>query len=122
MNALNGGRITIAACALGVAKGALDVATAHAREREQFGKKIAEFQGVSFMLADMKVAIDAAELLVRRASALKDAELPFATEASMAKPCASRHAPTPPEVQASPTASAGSPARVVRPAHTASRS
>ncbi len=85
MNALNGGRITIAACALGVAKGALDVATAHAREREQFGKKIAEFQGVSFMLADMKVAIDAAELLVRRASALKDAELPFATEASMAK-------------------------------------
>jgi alkylation response protein AidB-like acyl-CoA dehydrogenase len=85
MNALNGGRITISAVAIGVSRGALEVAVAHAKEREQFGKKIQEFQGVSFLLADMKTQIDAAELLVRRACALRDAGMPFATEASMAK-------------------------------------
>jgi alkylation response protein AidB-like acyl-CoA dehydrogenase len=85
MNALNGGRITIAACALGVARGALEVATAHAKEREQFGKKLHEFQGVSFLLADMKAQYDASELLVRKAAALKDAGMSFGTEASVAK-------------------------------------
>jgi alkylation response protein AidB-like acyl-CoA dehydrogenase len=85
MNALNGGRITISAVAIGISRGALEVAVAHTKEREQFGKKIQEFQGVSFLLADMKTQIDASELLVRRACALRDAGMPFATEASIAK-------------------------------------
>jgi alkylation response protein AidB-like acyl-CoA dehydrogenase len=85
MNALNGGRITIAAIAVGLAEAALEVATEHARTREQFGKKIGEFQGISFMLADMKTQLDASRLLVRRAAALRDAGEPFALEASMAK-------------------------------------
>lgn len=85
MNALNGGRMTISAVAIGISKGALEVATAHSKEREQFGKKIHEFQGVSFMLADMKTQLDASELLLRRAAALRDAGMPFANEASMSK-------------------------------------
>jgi len=85
MNALNGGRITIAANAVGIARGAMEVAISHAKEREQFGKPIAEYQGVSFMLADMATQLDAADLLVRRAASLRDAGLPYATEASMAK-------------------------------------
>lgn len=85
MNALNGGRITIAATGVGVARAALDVAISHAKMREQFGKPIGEFQGISFMLADMQTQIDAADLLVRRAAALRDDGKPFAVEASMAK-------------------------------------
>jgi acyl-CoA dehydrogenase len=85
MTALNSGRITIAAVAVGIAQAALDVAITHARQREQFGKPIAEFQGVSFMLADMATSIDAARLLVQRAAWLKDNGKPFANEASMAK-------------------------------------
>jgi len=85
MNALNGGRVTIAAVSVGVARGALEVAIAHAKEREQFGSKIADFQGISFLLADMKTQIDAADLLVRRAAILRDSGQPFGVEASMAK-------------------------------------
>lgn len=85
MNALNGGRVTIAAVSVGVARGALEVAIAHSKEREQFGSKIAEFQGISFMLADMKTQIEAADLLVRRAALLRDSGKPFGVEASMAK-------------------------------------
>ncbi|MBC7691643.1 MAG: acyl-CoA dehydrogenase family protein [Methylotenera sp.] len=85
MTALDSGRITIAACAIGIAKAALDVACSHSREREQFGKPIAEFQGISFMLADMATQIDAAQLLVQRAAWLKDEGKPFSTEAAMAK-------------------------------------
>lgn len=85
MNALNGGRITISAVAVGVGRGALETAVAHAKEREQFGKKIHEFQGVSFLLADMRAQLDASELLLRRAAALRDSGKPFATEASVAK-------------------------------------
>lgn len=85
MTALDSGRITIAASALGVARSALDVARAHARERQQFGKPIGEFQGISFMLADMAVQLHAARLLVQRAASLKDSEKPFSTEAAMAK-------------------------------------
>lgn len=85
MNALNGGRITIAATAVGIARGALEVAISHSKEREQFGKPIAEYQGIGFMLADMATKLDAADLLVRRAANLRDAGLPYATEASMAK-------------------------------------
>ncbi len=85
MNALNSGRITIAAVALGVARSALEAATAHARIRNQFGKPIGEFQGISFMLADMKTALEQARLMVARAAWLKDQNQPFAVEASMAK-------------------------------------
>lgn len=85
MNALNGGRITIAACAIGIARAALECATRHAATRSQFGKPIGELQGVSFMLADMATQLDAADLLVRRAAWLRDQGKPFAQEASMAK-------------------------------------
>ncbi len=85
MTALDSGRITIAASAVGLARGALEAAAKHSREREQFGKPIAEFQGVSFMLADMATSLDAARLLVHRAAWLKDNGKPFSTEAAMAK-------------------------------------
>ncbi len=85
LTALNSGRVTIAAGAVGIAAAALEVATHHAREREQFGKPIGEQQGISFMLADMATQLHAARLLVQRAAWLKDAGLPFATEAAMAK-------------------------------------
>lgn len=85
MTALNSGRITIAACGLGIARASLEVAAKHANLREQFGKPLMEFQGVSFMLADMAVQYNAAKLLVQRAAWLKDNGQPFATEASMAK-------------------------------------
>ncbi len=85
MKALDGGRITIASIAVGVAEAAMSVAINHARQREQFGKSIGEFQGVSFMLADMKTQLDAARLLVYRAAYLRDQGLPFSTEASVAK-------------------------------------
>jgi acyl-CoA dehydrogenase len=85
MTALDSGRITIGAGAIGVARGALEVAISHSKQREQFGKPIAEFQGISFMLADMAVQLDAARLLVQRAAWLKDQNLPFSQEAAMAK-------------------------------------
>lgn len=85
MTALNSGRITIAACALGVAQASLDIAVSHAKLREQFGKPIIDFQGVSFMLADMAVQLAAARLLVQKAAWLKDNDLPFSTEAAHAK-------------------------------------
>ncbi|MGZ3707711.1 MAG: acyl-CoA dehydrogenase family protein, partial [Bdellovibrionota bacterium] len=85
MSALDSGRITIGAGAVGIARAALEVAKNHAREREQFGKPIGEFQGVSFMLADMATQLDAARLLVQRAAWLKDQGKPFSTEAAMAK-------------------------------------
>jgi alkylation response protein AidB-like acyl-CoA dehydrogenase len=85
MTALDSGRITIGAGALGIAQAALEVAVSHAKQREQFGRPIAEFQGISFMLADMAVSLDAARLLVSRAAWLKDQGQPFSTEAAMAK-------------------------------------
>ncbi len=85
MTALDSGRITISAAALGVARSALDVAVSHARHREQFGKPIGEFQGVSFLLADMAVLWEAARGLVDRAAQLRDQGLPFTQEAAMAK-------------------------------------
>jgi len=85
MTALDSGRITIAASALGIGRAALACALGHARQREQFGHVIGEFQGVSFMLADMAVQLDAAELLVQRAAWLKDNGKPFTEEAAMAK-------------------------------------
>jgi alkylation response protein AidB-like acyl-CoA dehydrogenase len=85
MTALDCGRITIGAAACGIAQAALDVAISHAKQREQFGKPIAEFQGVSFMLADMATQLDAAKLMVQRTAWMKDEGQPFSTQAAMAK-------------------------------------
>lgn len=85
MTVLDSGRITIAAGALGIARAALEVARRHAQVREQFGKPIGEFQGVSFLLADMAVQLDAARLLVQRAAWMKDQGMSFSQEAAMAK-------------------------------------
>src|ERR1039457_6988454 len=82
---LNEGRIAIGAQMIGLARGALDHAIAYARERKQFGKPIGEFQGVQFDLAKMAIQVEAARLLVYNAARLRDAGLPFLTEAAMAK-------------------------------------
>ncbi|MBV9504135.1 MAG: acyl-CoA dehydrogenase [Acidobacteriia bacterium] len=85
METLNEGRIAIGAQMIGLARGALDHAAAYARERKQFGRAIGEFQGVQFELAKMAIDVEAARLLVYNAARLKDAGLPFQTEAAMAK-------------------------------------
>jgi butyryl-CoA dehydrogenase/short/branched chain acyl-CoA dehydrogenase len=82
---LNEGRIAIGSQMIGLARGALDHAVAYARERKQFGKTIGEFQGVQFQLAVMATEVEAARLLVYNAARLRDAGLPFQTEAAMAK-------------------------------------
>jgi len=82
---LNEGRIGIGAQMTGLAQGALDHAVTYAKERRQFGKAIAEFQGVQFELAEMATQTEAARLLVYNAARLRDAGLPFLTEAAMAK-------------------------------------
>ena len=83
--ALDAGRLGIAACATGVAQAALDAAVGWARERRQFGRPIADFQGLSFMLADMATAVEAARALYLSAARRKDAGLPFSAQAAMAK-------------------------------------
>jgi len=85
MAALDGGRIGIAAQAVGIAQGAYELALAYARERKSFGVPIGQHQMVGWMLADMATAIEAARLLTWRAAWLKDAGAPYAVEASMAK-------------------------------------
>jgi alkylation response protein AidB-like acyl-CoA dehydrogenase len=85
MQALDAGRLGIAACAVGLAQAAVDYAAGYAREREQFGRTIADFQGVSFMLADMATQVSAARALTLAAARLKDAERPFSVEAAKAK-------------------------------------
>ncbi|MCR4406413.1 MAG: acyl-CoA dehydrogenase [Anaerolineae bacterium] len=82
---LDGGRIAIAAMALGLAQGAFERALAYSKERVQFGQPICNFQAIQWMLADMSTEIDAARLLVYRAAWLKDQGLPFTKEAAMAK-------------------------------------
>src|SRR5262249_29783168 len=82
---LNEGRIAIGAQMLGLARAALEHALAYAKERKQFGKTIGEFQGVQFELAKMATEIEATRLLVYNAARLRDAGLPFLTEAAMAK-------------------------------------
>ena len=80
MTTLDHTRITIGAQAVGIAQGALDAATAYAKEREQFGKPISDFQGIQFMLADMAMKLEAARALVYTAAAKSergDADLPF---------------------------------------------
>jgi alkylation response protein AidB-like acyl-CoA dehydrogenase len=85
MTTLDGGRIGVAAQALGTAQAALDHAVRYAKERVQFGKPIAANQAVAFTLADMAVKIDAARLLTYRAAYCKDNGLPYSKEAAMAK-------------------------------------
>lgn len=87
---LNQGRIGIGAQMTGLAAGALEHALAYARQRKQFGRPIAEFQGVQFELAEMTVEVEAARLLVYNAARLKDAGRPFVMEAAMAKYFASQ--------------------------------
>ena len=82
---LNEGRIGIAAQTIGLAQGAFDHALRYARERKQFGKRIGDFQGVQFELAEMATRIEAGRLLVYNAARLRDARLPFVTQAAMAK-------------------------------------
>lgn len=89
---LNEGRIGIGAQMLGLAQGALDHTVRYVQEREQFGRTISSFQGVQFQLAEMATEIAAARLLVYNAARLKDAGLPFLTEAAMAKLYASEMA------------------------------
>jgi alkylation response protein AidB-like acyl-CoA dehydrogenase len=83
--ALDAGRLGIAACATGVAQAALDTAVGWARQRRQFGRAISDFQGVSFMLADMATAVEAARALYLSAARRKDAGLAFGPQAAMAK-------------------------------------
>lgn len=82
---LDGGRIGIAAQALGIAQGAFDEAVNYSKIREQFGKPISAFQGIQWMLADMATRIDAARLMVYRAAYLKDNNEPYGKESAMAK-------------------------------------
>jgi len=85
MRVLDGGRISIAALSLGIARGALDAALKYVKERRQFGKAIAEFQGIQWRLADMATELDAARLLTQRAGVLKDSGRKVTRESSMAK-------------------------------------
>lgn len=85
MQTLDGGRIGIAAQALGIAQGAYELALAYAKERKAFGKPISELQAISFKLADMATDIEGARLLVWKAAWMKDQGLPYAKYASMAK-------------------------------------
>lgn len=85
MKVLDGGRISIAALSLGIAKGAYDAARKYAKERYQFDQPIANFQGISFKLADMATQIEAAELLTMQAADLKNRKQPMTKQAAMAK-------------------------------------
>lgn len=85
MSALDGGRLGIAACAVGVAQAALDTAVDYAKERKQFGQRIADFQGLSFMLADMATQVEAARALYLSAARRRDAGQPFGPQAAMSK-------------------------------------
>ena len=85
MKVLDGGRISIAALALGIAKGAYDAALKYSKEREQFGKPIAEFQAISFKIADMATKIEASELLIFQAADLKNKGLKCTKQSAFAK-------------------------------------
>jgi alkylation response protein AidB-like acyl-CoA dehydrogenase len=89
---LDRGRVSIAALALGLGRGALELAIAYAKERKQFDKPIADFQAIQWMIADSKTELDAAALLTYRAASLADQGKPFGKEAAMAKLYASEAA------------------------------
>ncbi len=92
MQILDGGRISIAALSVGIAQGAFEAAVKYAKEREQFGKPIAEFQAIQFKLADMATQIEAARLLTQQAAFLKDAGKKVTKQSAMAKLFASETA------------------------------
>lgn len=92
MKTLDGGRIGIAAQALGIAEGAIDETVKYTKERKQFGRRISQFQNTQFQLADMKAKADAAQLLVYRAAFMKGAGEPYGHLAAMAKLFASESA------------------------------
>lgn len=85
MKVLDGGRISIAALSLGIAKGAFEAAVAYSKERKQFGQAISNFQGISFKLADMATEIEAAELLIMQAADLKNRHMSVTKQSAMAK-------------------------------------
>lgn len=89
MKILDGGRISIGALSLGIAKGAYEAALKYSKERQQFGQPISNFQGISFKLADMATEIEASELLVHKAAYLKNNNKPVTTAGAMAKMYAS---------------------------------
>ena len=90
MNTLNGGRIGIAAQAIGIAEASLEAALKYSQERKAFGKEISNLQAIQFKLADMAVKVDAAKMLTLKAAALKDANKKYFAEAAMAKLYSSR--------------------------------
>jgi len=92
MKTLDGGRIGIAAQALGIAQGAIDATIRYTKERKQFGKPIAAFQNTQFQMADLQTKVEAARLLVRSAAFKKDAGTPYSTDAAMCKLFASETA------------------------------
>src|SRR5205085_9274074 len=92
MQVLDGGRISIAALSVGIAQGAYEAAAKYAKERQQCGKPIAEFQAVQFKLADMATQIECARLLTLQAAATKDAGKPVSQKSAMAKLYASEAA------------------------------
>lgn len=92
MNVLDGGRISIAALAVGIAQGAYECAEKYAKEREQFGRPISDFQAIQFKLADMATKVEAARLLTREAAFLKDADRDVTRHSAMAKLFASEAA------------------------------
>jgi alkylation response protein AidB-like acyl-CoA dehydrogenase len=92
MRTLDGGRISIAALSLGMARGALDAAVKYSKQRKQFGKAISEFQAMQFKMADMATQLDAAWLLTMRAAQMKDQGKTVTREAAMAKLFASEAA------------------------------
>ncbi len=92
MKILDGGRISIAALSIGIARGAFNAALAYSKEREQFGKSISKFQAIAFKLADMATEIEAAELMTREAGRLKDSHQPVTKLSAMAKLFASETA------------------------------
>ena len=85
MKVLEGGRISIAACSVGLAQGCLDACLKYSQERKQFGKTLSDFQATQFKLAEMATNIEAARMLTYRAAAMKDAGIPNTKEAAMAK-------------------------------------
>lgn len=85
MKTLDGGRIGIAAQALGIAEGALDEAVAYMKERKQFGRPLSAFQGLQWMIAEMDTKVEAAKYLVYKAACLKEAKMPYSVEAARAK-------------------------------------
>lgn len=85
MKTLDGGRIGIAAQALGIAEGALEEAVAYMKERKQFGRPLSAFQGLQWMIAEMDTKVEAAKYLVYKAACLKEAKMPYSVEAARAK-------------------------------------